>query len=146
MKFLDTNAFLRYMVEPQTENDRLFRTLVAAIFERAERGEDQFITTDAVIAEVAFVLTSPRHYGISRHHALIRVVPLLRLPGCAVAHREELESAFIRWEENPRISFVDALAIAITKKHGFDLVTFDTAMANDAETLRWDLRSSESES
>jgi predicted nucleic acid-binding protein len=145
VKFLDTNAFLRYMVEPKTENDRLFRTLVAALFERAERGEDQFTTTDAVMAEVAFVLTSPRHYGISRHQALIRVVPLIRLPGCAIAHQEELESAFSRWEENPRISFVDALAIAIAKKHGFDLVTFDTAMAHDAETLRWDLRSSESD-
>jgi len=139
VKFLDTNAFLRYMVEPKTANDQLFRTLVAAIFERAERGEEQFTTTDAVIAEIAFVLTSPRHYGISRHLALIRVVPLLRLPGCAMAHREELESAFSRWEENPKISFVDALAIAIAKKHGYDLVTFDSAMANDAETLRWDL-------
>ena len=134
------------MVEPKTENDRRFRMFVAPIFERAGRSEDQFTTTDAVIAEVAFVLTSPRHYGISRHQALIRVVPLLRLPGCEVAHREELESAFSRWEGNPKISFVDALAIAITKKHGFDLVTFDTALARDAETLRWDLRSSESDS
>jgi predicted nucleic acid-binding protein len=143
VKFLDTNAFLRYMVEPKTANDHLFRTLVAAIFEQAEQGDEQFTTTDAVIAEIAFVLTSPRHYGISRHLALIRVVPLLRLPGCSMEHREELESAFSRWEGNPKISFVDALAIAMSKKYGYDLVTFDSAMANDAETMRWDLRSSD---
>lgn len=126
------------MVEPETDNDMRFRQLVRDILDQVEQGIEQFTTTDAVIAEVVFILTSPRHYGLTRREALIRVVPLLRFRGSMISNRKELESAFSRWEANPKISFVDALSIAMAKEREYELVTFDTAMADAAGIPRWD--------
>ena len=138
MKYLDTNVFVRFIAKPTTTNDVLFGQLASEIFAAAEAGADQYTTTDAVIAEVVFILSDPKHYRFTRYEVLTRLVPLLRLPGCAIVHREEIVAAIGRWEGNPKISFVDALSIAIAKQAGYDLVTFDTAMARAADVPRWD--------
>jgi predicted nucleic-acid-binding protein len=141
MKLLDTNVFLRYIAEPKTSQDIAFNQLAAVFFERAARGEETFITTEAVIAEVLYVLTSRHLYAFSREDAYDSVTRLLTLSGCRIENPQDVLSALGTWRDTVSISFVEALCLTIARQRRLDLVTFDTALARAAGTQRWDLRS-----
>jgi predicted nucleic acid-binding protein len=138
VKYLDTNVFLRYIASPKTVQDQNFSQLATELFAKAERDEVQFTTSDAVIAEVIYVLMSPVAYHFSRADVFDRLIQLLQLPGCRMEHRDDVMRALSRWNGNPKLSFVDALAIATSKALNADLLTFDTALADDAGVSRWD--------
>jgi predicted nucleic acid-binding protein len=60
MRFVDTNIFLGYLVEPVTEADKKKAAACRAFFERIIIGEEDITTSEAVLAEIAYVLGSPR--------------------------------------------------------------------------------------
>jgi predicted nucleic acid-binding protein len=143
MKLLDDNVFLRLAVEPRTEQDVVFNRLARRLLDAAQRGEDKFMTSEAVIAEVLFVLTSKTVYGFSRNNAYSSMIGILQMPACHLENRNAVLAALDLWVITPQLSFVDALCMTKAKQYGYELVTFDTALAKAAGTQRWDLRSTD---
>jgi predicted nucleic acid-binding protein len=143
MKLLDANVFLRLAVEPKTEQDMVFNRLARRLLDAAQREEDEFTTSEAVIAEVLFVLTSKSVYGFSRNNAYSSMIGILQMPACHLENRSAVLAALEVWVITPKLSFVDALCMTKAKQHGHQLVTFDTDLAKAAGTQRWDLRSTD---
>jgi predicted nucleic acid-binding protein len=83
--------------------------------ERAKLDDVNLTTSEAVIAEVVFVLTSKRLYNLSHQDVRIRLYPLLSLPGLKLSYKEQLLRALDLYSSN-NIDFEDALSIA-TMEH-----------------------------
>ena len=76
MRFVDTNVFLRYL----TGNDQAKAEASYQLFLRVSSGEEVLFTTEAIVAEVVFVLTSPRSlYRLSHEETRDRMLPILTL-------------------------------------------------------------------
>jgi len=82
MIFVDANYFLRAMVQPQTTKDRVMGHQAAELFNSVQQGERKITTSEATVAEVVFILTSRRHYGLSRADGVSRLKPILALRHC----------------------------------------------------------------
>ena len=54
MRYLDTNIFLRALVQPTTPQARTSQQASAALFRRVAAGTKQVTTCEAVIAEVLY--------------------------------------------------------------------------------------------
>lgn len=99
--------------------------LSAGLFEEIEKDGKEATTSEATLAEVAFILTDKRHYGSARSvvaESLNSILSLraLRLPSKSICLR-----ALHVWEGNPRLSFPDSLAVAYSELRDFEIATFD---------------------
>ena len=140
MRFIDTNVFVRYFApRVELENRQLFLA-ARDIFAEASNGSARFTTIEAILAEVVFVLSSKHLYQQSREIIANRLKSILMLPGCAYPSRSVAIEALSLWERERSISFVDALCIAESFEHQYELVTFDGDLAKIAKIVRWDLR------
>jgi predicted nucleic acid-binding protein len=108
LRFIDTNVFVRYV----TGDDARKQGATRSLFERLGRGDEDGFTSEAVVAEIFFVLTSRRHYGIDRLTAAALVRALLTMRGLRLPHRSEIERAVDVYEAYPRLDFEDALSVA----------------------------------
>ena len=129
MIFVDTSAFLRYLVQPATPQDQVNERRAAALFSQVKEGIAEITTSEAVLAEVAFILTSPRHYHGPRSTAAASVKALLRPKGCRMPAKDVCLRALDLWVEHPRLSFPDALGAAYSELRGHELATFDVAQS-----------------
>jgi predicted nucleic acid-binding protein len=125
---VDTNVILRFLTEPRDDGERRFAALASELFLRAASEEQVFTTTDAVIAEVVFVLTKGRNYQHERSTVYALLTPVLELPGCAIPEKQDLLDALRLWLAHSSISIVDALCLASSRRHGHELMTFDAAL------------------
>lgn len=80
MTFLDANIFLRYLVAPTSPDTQAMHDETTALFEAIERGDEEASTSEAILAEVAFVLASPRQYNLPGANVAAYLAPLLRPP------------------------------------------------------------------
>lgn len=81
------------------------------LLERAERGEVALLTSESVIAELVFVLSSPRLYNLSRDRIRALLTPILSLKGLRLPKRAACLRALDLYVETS-MDFVDALAVA----------------------------------
>ena len=108
MKFLDANIFLRYLVaDDSVKADACF-----TLFQRLNTGQDVATTSEAVIAEVAYVLRSRAHYDLAPAEIEARLRPLLALRGLKLAHKRTYLSSLEIWNAYPKLDFEDALTVA----------------------------------
>ena len=84
MQFIDTNIFLRYL----TQDDPVKTKACYTLFKQADDNEVSLTTSEAVIAEVVYVLASPKHYGLSREAVKECLYPLLSLRGLSLSYRK----------------------------------------------------------
>jgi predicted nucleic-acid-binding protein len=68
-------------------------------------------TSESIIAEVAYVLTSPRSYRIPRIAVATALRPLFVDPGLQIDHKAAVLSALDLWS-NSSLDFADCLAAA----------------------------------
>jgi predicted nucleic acid-binding protein len=123
--FLDTNYFLRLATPPVTPQDEVMSHQSAALFRAARSGSKEITTSDAVLAEVAFVLTSAQNYRLSPA-AAARLKPLLQLRGFRGVNKRFWLRALTIWEASPRLGFVDALTASYAEDVGIELASFDS--------------------
>jgi predicted nucleic acid-binding protein len=137
--FLDTNYFLRYMVQPDGPSNHARRDVAAALFEAIERGEERATTSEAVLAEVAFVLASKRQYGLSAETIAAYLGPILRLPGLDLprGRRRLYLRALDIWAAHPKLGFVDALTAATVEASEVRLATFDRHFTSLPDIRLW---------
>lgn len=125
MIILDANVFLRYFVRPTTPEDEQTRRTARTLFRLVLEGRETYTTSDAVIAEVVFILSSKRHYNVPRAEVADVIRPILEMPGCKILRKHLLVQALDLWVTRPRLSFVDALVAVWAEEFGEPLASFD---------------------
>lgn len=128
MIFVDANCYLRYLVEPVTPQDRINEQRARALFELVDAGAVEVTTSEAILAEVAFILTSPRHCNGERALAAASLKSLLRQRACRMPAKDVSLLALDVWVDHPILSFPYALAAAYSMTRGYELATFDAAL------------------
>jgi predicted nucleic acid-binding protein len=121
MQFIDANIFVRYLTKDDPQKaESCFR-----LFEKAKHNEVELTTSEAVIAEVVYILSSKRLYKVSRQEIRIRLYPLLSVPGLRLLHKRQLLRALDLYSSN-NIDFEDALSVAIMERQAItDIYTYD---------------------
>lgn len=71
MIVLDASIFLRMLATPGTPQDAGRAAAARVLFQSSEERAVEATTNDVVLAEVAFVLTSPRHDALPRPRAAV---------------------------------------------------------------------------
>jgi predicted nucleic acid-binding protein len=107
MRFVDTNIFLRYLTNDDTAKARKCYEL----FQEAGASKIVLTTSEAVIAEIVYLLSSKRVYNLARKEVVARLRPLLSLPALKLSYR----TVYIRALElytSYNIDFEDALSKA----------------------------------
>lgn len=122
MIFLDTNVILRYLTADVPEKAE--RCL--ALFQRADRGEVELVTSEAIVAEVVYVLSSPKVYNLERTRIRDLLLPIVHLRGLKAPPRTLLHRALEIYAAH-RIDFEDALSVAHMMLEGIDeILSYDT--------------------
>ena len=137
MIFLDANFFLRALTDSHLPADQAKKAVARNLFRQADRAEVELTTSEAVIAEVAYVLTSKNQYALKADEASARIETLVRLRGLKLQDKRVLLDALKFWSEHPRIGFVDALAASYGQQPGIELATFDSHFDQISEVNRW---------
>ncbi len=125
MKFLDTNVFLRFLVEPATDEDRRKHAACMALFNDVADGAVQITTSEAILHELLYVLCSPRQYGLSHEDAVARLRPILTLRGFHLSQKRTLLRAVELFEAHAFLDFADAIAVTRSQEAGDELLSYD---------------------
>lgn len=107
MQFIDANIFIRHLTRDDPEKAKA----CLALFQKAENDEIELTTTEAVIAEVVYVLSSKRLYDLPREEIRALLYPLLSLPGLKLSPRALYLRALDLYAAQP-IDFEDAIIVA----------------------------------
>ena len=98
--FSRCQLFLRYLVEPDGPDNQARHEIAAALFEAIELGEEEATTSEAVLAEVAFILASKRQYNLPSVEIAAYLSPIIRLPGLRLP-RGRKGLIYGRWRFGP---------------------------------------------
>lgn len=129
MIIVDANVFLRHLIRPTTDHDRISAGRAATLFRRAEAGAAEMTTSEAILAEVVFILSDARHYDVPRIEVQVGVQSLLRARGLRLQAKDVCLRALDLWVAYPKLSFPDALGAAYSELRGYELATFDVALS-----------------
>ncbi len=106
-QFVDTTIFLRYL----TADPERYKACLA-LFQQAERNQVNLVTSEAIIAEIVYVLSSPKHYQLSRQLIRVALSRLLLLPGLKMANRNTYLRALALYAQHAALEFEDCLSVA----------------------------------
>jgi predicted nucleic acid-binding protein len=121
MQFVDTNIFVRYLTRDDIEKAEACLRL----FEQARLDKIELTSSESIMAEVVFILSSKNLYGLSRQEIKIRLYPLITLPGLKLSNKGDLLRAIDIYANN-NIDFEDALSIAIMERQEIsELYSYD---------------------
>jgi predicted nucleic acid-binding protein len=123
--FLDANFIVRTMVAVTTEANRAMAEQAKDLLRLAADAKTTVTTSEAVIAEVAHVLSSPDVYRLSPGDVATRLKPVLALPGMLLVSKHLYSRALDIWTSRPQMGFVDALTAAYAEQGDVELATFD---------------------
>lgn len=137
MIFLDANMFLRALTRSPDPAIQRMNRIAGDLFREAERGDVDVTTSEAVIAEVAYVLTSKAHYRLAVEDAAGRLAAMLRPSGVKIRVKRVVLHALDLWADNPALGFVDALTAIHARQPGVELATFDTDFDTIPGITRW---------
>ncbi|MBI4312644.1 MAG: type II toxin-antitoxin system VapC family toxin [Chloroflexi bacterium] len=128
-RFLDTSVFIRYL----TRDDEAKAQASFALFRRLEGNEETALTSDAVIAEVVFVLQSPRLYRMARDRVRALLEPMVWLRGLRLPNKGLYKQTFDLYC-GTSMSFVDAFSAAYMESQGIsEVYSYDT----DFDKVTW---------
>ena len=116
MIYLDANILIRLLTRDDPEKaQRCFDLL-----KKAERGDIQLVTSEYVIAEVVYVLSSPRLYHLPAKRIRDLLLPIL-LRGLKLPSRQVYRRALDVYAQY-NMEFGDALAVAHMERWGVKTV------------------------
>jgi predicted nucleic acid-binding protein len=124
--FLDANVLLRAFVQPDDPRTQDFSQVATELLRRAGRGEVEITISDAVLAEVAFILTAKTHGNLPTPVAAGFLASIVQLRGFKHGAKRSILGAFDFRTNRPSLGFVDALSAAYAQAPGMRLATFDS--------------------
>ena len=120
--FLDTNIFLRHLLNDHSDHGPRARELFRAIERRAITGW----TSPLVVAEIVFILSNSKTYAVSRSEIRDRLLPLLGLPGIGLEHKRLFDRVFELYT-TLAIDYIDCYHAALIEHFGQEsLYSFDS--------------------
>ncbi len=137
MIFLDANILLRALIDPTDADSRQLNEVAIGLIRQANRGDVEITTSDAVLAEVAFILTARAHYQLPATVAAGLISPIVLLRGFRHPEKRAILRALEIWASVPRLGFVDALTLAYAQTPGIQLATFDSDFDGLPGIDRW---------
>src|SRR4051794_13984477 len=113
MTFVDTNIIIRYLVAPEPGNaaDLAQAQFSKALLERVQRGEKTVTTTEVVLAEVCFVLSSPKRYSLSHGDVAARLRPIISLRGFRLFNKQVILRALDLYSQYDFLDIEDCLIV-----------------------------------
>jgi predicted nucleic acid-binding protein len=135
--FLDANILLRALVDPSGPDSRRLHEISSDLLRQAGHGKVEVTTSDAVLAEVAFILTARAHYQLSASVAAGLISAIVQLRGFRHSEKRAILRALEIWASAPPLGFVDALTLAYAQAPGMQLATFDADFDNLPGIDRW---------
>jgi predicted nucleic acid-binding protein len=135
---VDANFFLRAIVQATSPDTIAQAEISRGLFRGAVMGELFFTTNSAVIAEVVFILSSARHYGMAPDKVADSLSTFLSLPTCVLIGKRQVIAALDRWRSDPKLSFVDCLILEQSLAEGIPLATFDKRLRTAAGEVSWE--------
>lgn len=122
MRFLDANIIIRYLTGDKPE----VLGRCTALFQRLHDGDEQVSTVEAVVAEVVYVLASPKLYRLTGPEIAERLKPLLLLRGLHLPHKQTTCEALDLYAVHQGLDFADALEIAHMQRLGIaEIYSYD---------------------
>jgi predicted nucleic acid-binding protein len=119
--FIDTNVFLRYLLD----DDPILSPAAREVFEAIEGGSLHAWTSDLVVAELVFVLSSKRQYAQPAEAIARALLPLLQLPNLKLPNKAIYERAFALYVDL-NIDYIDAFHAALMEREGKrEILSFD---------------------
>lgn len=106
-QFVDTNIFLRYL----TKDDPEKAPACFELFKQAQQDKVRLITSESVVAEIVYMLSSKNVYHLPRQEIKNRLLPLLSLQSLKLEHRDTILRALDLYE-NYKVDFEDCLSVA----------------------------------
>lgn len=126
--FVDTNVFVRALIQPSTSEYARMTEQARELFQRAASGEIELTTSEAHIAETIFILTSKRHYGVDADRCAGMLAVLLGDRSMKFANKKIVLEALELWAKRPSLGFHDAVAVVHSRQPDVQLATFDYAL------------------
>lgn len=122
MQFVDTNIFIRFLVKDDSKKAQACSVLL----ESANKGLVRLQTTESVIAEIIYILSSKRLYCLGRQEILDKVAAILRIRGLSVLHKRTLLQALFIYAQT-KLDFEDAILVAhMEKTKTHEIFSYDT--------------------
>jgi predicted nucleic acid-binding protein len=120
-RFVDANIFMRALAwDDISKAERC-----AELFQRAERGDVSLATSESVVAEVIFVMTSPRLYRRQRAELVALLRPLLLTRGLHMDHKTSVLAALDLYEAT-NLDFEDCLSVQhVLRQHLDGIYSYD---------------------
>jgi predicted nucleic acid-binding protein len=135
---VDAKVFLRTLTQPATAADIPRAESARRLFADIQGRRELAFACEAVVAEVAFILTSPRHYGVPRREAAEALIRLIRLPGLHVPEKTTVLAGLRLWAAHAQLDFPDALVVAYARAAGARLASFDADVRRLAAVPLWE--------
>lgn len=107
--YVDTDVLIRLL----TGDDQKKQEAASNLFEKVEKGELVLSAPDTVIADAVFVLSSSKHYNLSRIEIRGLLVSLLRYPKFRVENKQVVIKALDLYVDK-NIDFGDAMLAVLT--------------------------------
>lgn len=121
--FVDTNIFLRHL----TNDDHVKAQACLRLFQHAKKNEVTLVTSEAVITEVVYLLSSKRVYNLPRTEIRAKLYPLLSLAGLKLAFRKSYLRALDLYTNLSALDFEDALTVAhMERRQLTEILSYDT--------------------
>lgn len=132
--FLDTNIILRHILN---DNPALSARALA-IIQAIESGNIDARTSDLVIAEVVFVLSSKRTYNQTPQEIADAISPIISLPHLKLDRKGIYPRAFTLYT-SLGIDYIDAYNVALMEHRDMhDILSFDRDFDAIAGITRYD--------
>jgi len=113
-EIVDTNIFVRLL----TQDDPAKAIRCFELLRRANRGESELATSEAVIAETVYVLASRRLYGLPREEIAVRLGAVLAGSRLRLDRKDAVLDA-LQLYGSTHLHFVDCLCVAHARQEAF---------------------------
>lgn len=123
MRFLDTNVIIRAITKDEPAKGRACEQL----FLQVQRGHEQLTTTESVVAEAVYVLSSSRWYHLPRTEIAAKLRPIVALRGVRLPRKRVVLQALLIYVQYPHLDYEDALSVAVMRHDNVqEMVSYDT--------------------
>ncbi len=117
MQFIDTNIFLRFL----TKDDPMKADRCRKLLQSATEGDLKLYTTDLVVAELIWVLQSPKTYNLSPSEIFEIIIPLLTIKNLYFPCKNVFPD-IMELFQTENINFIDAYNNVIMRGRKIDTI------------------------
>ncbi len=122
MRLIDTNIIIRYL----TKDDPVKAAACQQLIQDITSGKDYAETTESVIAEAVYILSSSKHYSLSHEDVVTNLAPVVQLRGLTVPRKRILLRALALYKQYRHLDFEDCInAATVESKSPSAIVSYD---------------------